>query len=392
LSVGKSAPGYVKPNVTFDNELKLNIAGIAFEFFHAPGETDDQIFVWLPEYKALFPGDNIYKTFPNLYTIRGTSHRDVNAWINSLDMMLALEPKHIFPSHTLPFSGESALDTLTIYRDGIQFIHDQTIRLMNQGMHPEEIIENIDLPEAVASSPYLQEFYGTVRWSVKSIFNGYLGWFSGNIAELDPTSTFKRAKFISQMVGGPDALFAELEKAIIDEEMQWALELSDLLLAMDHRTSEVTRYRAKAALYIGTMASNPNKRNYFLSEAQRLFGDQETVNIIPPEASMLEQIPMDMFFDVLRVNLNPEKVDPNEIVAACFEFSSGLSKAMILRNQIAQIKATLPQDCSVNIKTDEQTLKQVLAGVKNPILEIANGNLIVDKDVQFLKLLTAFRP
>jgi alkyl sulfatase BDS1-like metallo-beta-lactamase superfamily hydrolase len=161
---------------------------------------------------------------------------------------------------------------------------------------------------------------------------------------------------------------------------------------MDHRTSEVTRHRAKAALYIGTMASNPNKRNYFLSEAQRLSGDQESINIIPPEASMLEQIPMDMFFDVLRVNLNPEKVDPNEIVTACFEFSSGLSKAMILRNQIAQIKAILPQDCSVNIKTDEQTLKQVLAGVKNPILEIANGNLIVDKDVRFLKLLTAFTP
>ena len=392
LSVGKSAPGYVKPNVTFDNELKLNIAGIAFEFFHAPGETDDQIFVWLPEYKALFPGDNIYKTFPNLYTIRGTSHRDVNAWINSLDMMLALEPKHIFPSHTQPFFGESALDTLTIYRDGIQFIHDQTIRLMNLGMHPEEIIENIDLPKAVASSPYLQEFYGTVRWSVKSIFNGYLGWFSGNIAELDPTSTFKRAKFISQMVGGPDGLFAELEKAIIDEEMQWALELSDLLLAIDHRASEVTRYRAKAALYIGTMASNPNKRNYFLSEAQRLFGDQETVNIISPEASMLEQIPMDMFFDVLRVNLNPAKVDPNKIVTACFEFSSGLSKAMILRNQVAQIKSILPLDCTINIKTDEQVLKQVLAGVKNPIVEIANGNIIVDKDVQFLSLLTAFRP
>ena len=392
LSVGKSAPGYVKPNVTFDNELKLNIAGIAFEFFHAPGETNDQIFVWLPEYKALFPGDNIYKTFPNLYTIRGTSHRDVNAWINSLDMMLALEPKHIFPSHTQPFFGESALDTLTIYRDGIQFIHDQTIRLMNQGMQPEEIIENIDLPKAVASSPYLQEFYGTVRWSVKSIFNGYLGWFSGNIAELDPTSTFKRAKFISQMVGGPDGLFAELEKAIIDEEMQWALELSDLLLAIDHRASEVTRYRAKAALYIGTMASNPNKRNYFLSEAQRLFGDQESVNIIPPEASMLEQIPMDMFFDVLRVNLNPAKVDPNKIVTACFEFSSGLSKAMILRNQVAQIKSILPLDCTINIKTDEQVLKQVLAGVKNPIVEIANGNIIVDKDVQFLSLLTAFRP
>ena len=392
LSVGRSAPGYIKPNVTFDNELKLNIAGIAFEFFHAPGETDDQIFVWLPEYQALFPGDNIYKTFPNLYTIRGTSHRDVNAWVNSLDMMIALKPKNIFPSHTLPFAGDSALETLMIYRDGIQFIHDQTIRLMNQGMHPEEIIEKIELPSAVASSPYLQEFYGTVRWSVKSIFNGYLGWFSGNISELDPTSTFKRAKFVSNMVGGPDALFAELEKAIANEEMQWVLELSDLLLAMDHRSSEVRRYRAEAAFYLGNMASNPNKRNYFLSEAQRLLGDQESVNIIPPEVSMLEQIPMDMFFDVLRVNLNPEKVDPNEIITACFEFSSGLTKAMILRNQVAQIKSILPIGCTLNIKTDEQILKQILAGLKNPIVEIANGNLIVDKDVQFLKLLNSFRP
>ena len=65
---------------------------------------------------------------------------------------------------------------------------------------------------------------------------------------------------------------------------------------------------------------------------------------------------------------------------------------MILRNQVAQIKGILPIDCTLNIKTDEQILKQVLAGIKNPIVEIANGNLTVDKDVKFLKLLTVFRP
>ena len=194
------------------------------------------------------------------------------------------------------------------------------------------------------------------------------------------------------MVGGPEELFSEFENAITNEEMQWALELSDLLLAMDHRSREVNKYRSEAALYLGTMASNPNKRNYFLSEAQRLLGNQDAVNIIPPEASMLDQIPMDMFFDVLKVNLNPEKVDATKIITACFEFSSGLTKAMILRNQIAQIKDSLPLKCSMNIQTDEQTLKQVLAGLKNPIMEIANGTIIVDKDVQFLKLLTNFRP
>jgi alkyl sulfatase BDS1-like metallo-beta-lactamase superfamily hydrolase len=263
---------------------------------------------------------------------------------------------------------------------------------MNQGMHPDEIIENIKLPQAVASSPYLQEFYGTVRWSVKSIFNGYLGWFSGNISELDPTSTFKKANFISNMIGGPEGLFKELEKAIEAKEMQWALELSDLLLAIEHRSKEVIKHRAKAAFYLGSMASNPNKRNYFLSEAQGLLGNQKTENIIPPEASMLDQIPMDMFFDVLRVNLNPVKVDQTKILTVCYEFSSGLSRAMIIRNQIAQIKDTLPTDCTINVKTDEQTFKQVLAGIKDPIAEIASANLIVDKDIQFLKLLTAFRP
>jgi alkyl sulfatase BDS1-like metallo-beta-lactamase superfamily hydrolase len=194
------------------------------------------------------------------------------------------------------------------------------------------------------------------------------------------------------MIGGHDALFAQLENAIANEEMQWALELSDLLLALDHRSSETFKLRAKAAYYLGTMASNPNKRNYFLSEAEQILGNQETVNIIPPEASMLEQIPMSMFFDVMRVNLNPKKVDPNQIITACFEFSSGLTKAMILRNQIAQIKDTLPSECSINIQADEETFKQVLAGIKNPITEIANGNLIVDKDVRFLKLLASFRP
>ena len=136
----------------------------------------------------------------------------MNAWVNSLDAMIALEPKHIFPSHTLPFSGDSAIDTLMIYRDGIQFIHDQTIRLMNQGMHPEEIIENIELPRLLPHLHICKSFMAQLDGRSKVYSMVILGWFSGNIAELDPTSTFKKANLFLDMVGGPDALFAELEK------------------------------------------------------------------------------------------------------------------------------------------------------------------------------------
>jgi alkyl sulfatase BDS1-like metallo-beta-lactamase superfamily hydrolase len=77
LNVSKSPFGYVKPDTTFKDELKIEIAGIEIELYHAPGETNDQLFVWLPDHKSLMPGDNLYKTFPNLYTIRVTTHRDV---------------------------------------------------------------------------------------------------------------------------------------------------------------------------------------------------------------------------------------------------------------------------------------------------------------------------
>ena len=392
LSVGKSAPGYVKPTITFENELSIIIAGIDFEFFHAPGETDDQLFVWLPQYKALFPGDNIYRTFPNLYTIRGTSHRNVNAWVNSLDKMIALQPEKLFPSHTLPLLEGEALEVLIVYRDGIQFVHDQTIRLMNQGLYPEEIIENIVLPSTISSSPFLQEFYGTVRWSVRSIFNGYLGWFSGNISELDPMPIREKAQLISELAGSPDDLFIQLELSVSNKNMQWALELSDLLLALDHKTAQVNALRSQAAYYLGKMASNPNKRNYFLSEAQKLSGTKVTENIIRPQAEILDEIPIDMFFDVLRVNLDPSKVNATKIITACFKFSSGVKKALTLRNQIAQISNSLPDNCNLIIEADEQVFKQVLAGIRNPVMAIANGEIRVNKDVEFLQFLMNFRP
>ena len=126
LSVSKSPTGYVKPDTTFSDSLNLNIEGIELELYHAPGETNDQIFIWLPKHKALMPGDNIYKTFPNLYTIRGTSHRDVKGWVDSIDHMKTFEPEYLFPSHTKPILGKETIqDAMNVYRDAIQYIHDQ---------------------------------------------------------------------------------------------------------------------------------------------------------------------------------------------------------------------------------------------------------------------------
>ncbi|MBT5542272.1 MAG: MBL fold metallo-hydrolase [Gammaproteobacteria bacterium] len=389
LGVSQSPVGYIKPNITFKKELKLNIAGIDIELYHAPGETNDQLFVWLPQKKALMPGDNLYKTFPNLYTIRGTTHRDVKGWVESLDHMRSFNPQYLFPSHTKPLSGPQVLETLTIYRDAIQYVHDQTIRLINKGFYPDQIIEMIQLPENLSSSPFINEFYGTVRWSVKSIFNGYLGWFNGNISDLDPLSRFEEAKRFSAMVGGKEALFLELEKAIKNKDMQWALQISDQLIALDYKTKKTNKLRAQAAKSIAGESSNPNKRNYFLSAAYELDPNYKQSSLLPQTEAVLKEISVDMFFDILAVRLNPEKVEPGEF-RVCFSFTSGLKRSMTLRNSIAEI-STLTSDCDIQVETDDQVFKEMLAGIRNPIFTVTSGKVNTNGNAtSFLSFLKKF--
>ena len=391
LSVAKSPTGYIKPNVTFKDYLELDIAGIKIELFHAPGETNDQLFVWLPEHKALLPGDNVYKTFPNLYTIRGTTHRDVVGWVNSIDHMKNFDAEYLFPSHTKPIIGkENIEEILTIYRDAIQYIHDQTIRLMNEGLYPDQIAELIKLPEHIANSPYLYEFYGTVRWSVKSIFNGYLGWFSGNPSELDPLSRKERAIRMSKLAGGDKALLEQLYSAVENEDMQWALELSDHLITLDYFIDDVKDLRKKALIYEGSRSSNPNKRNYFLTAALELNESFEKNILIERTEELLEQISIDTLFSVLSVRFNPEKT--NEELTACFNFSSGISKNIDIRNDVAVVSDIKQQVCDLYIQTDEIEFKKILVGLESPISSLASGKIEIEGgSTQFLQFLSMFR-
>ena len=391
LSVAKSPLGYVKPDTTFDKELKMKIAGINIELYHAPGETNDQIFIWLPDHNSLMPGDNIYKTFPNLYTIRGTTHRDVMGWVNSLDHMRSFNPEFLFPSHTRPLSGDEVMPALTIYRDAIQFVHDQTIRLMNEGYYPDQIVEMIDLPKEIKESPFLYEFYGTVRWSVKSIFSGYLGWFNGNPADLDPLSRVDEAIRFSNMVGGNENMLAALQEAIQVKDMQWALELSDRLIALEYSLDEVNPLRQEALIYIGERSSNPNKRNYFLTSAIELDKNFKGFPLAERTVEVINEVSIDTLFSLLSVSLNPENIIKNNY-RACFTFSSGITKTITIRNNVAAVSNNLIQPCNLEVFGDELVFKMALSGLKSPVMAIASGEIEVKGgNTEFLQFLSSFR-
>ena len=262
--------GHIPPTILIAEEgFKATIAGINIEMHAAPGETDDALFVWLPEEKVLFAGDNFYQSFPNLYAIRGTGYRDVMKWSESVATMASFEPDHLVGGHTSPISGkEAATLALRNYSEAIRSVYNQTIKGMNQGKGPDLIANEIQLSE---SHPYLTEFYGTAAHASRAIYSGLLGWFDGNPANLNKLHPREEAQRMAKLAGGTGKLTRKMRSAMNKGDYQWALQLADHLKWLDDGDQELAREtKIKALRALGAREYNAPNRNYYLSYANEL--------------------------------------------------------------------------------------------------------------------------
>ncbi|MBM7045679.1 alkyl/aryl-sulfatase [Rhizobium lusitanum] len=276
LEYGRTTPhtrdGFIAPTSTFEGaEEDLTIAGVPLKLIFTPGEADENISVWLPDRKVLIAGDVLLKTFPNIAPLRGLPTRPVEKWIASLDKLIALGPEYVIPGHmgTIQNAAE-AKDALAAYRDGIKFVYDRTIEGLAKGMTPDELVEEVKLPEKLAKHPYLQEFYGTVAWSVRGIYAQHAGWFDGNPTNIFPLTEIQRAEKLVAMVGGSDKMLKSAQKALEGDDFQWAAEQADYLLAVDPKNTVALEVKIRALRELGERQMNATARNYYLTVANSL--------------------------------------------------------------------------------------------------------------------------
>ncbi len=330
------------PTETFEDEREIEVAGIRMRLIHAPGETPDQICVWLPDTKVLLPADNVYQAFPNLYTIRGTEYRDVMKWVDTIDMMRGLGAEFLVPSHTRPLAGREAIEEmLTAYRDAIQFVHDQTVRGMNKGKTAAELAVEIRLPPHLEFHPWLQPYYGTVPWSVKGIYDGYLGWFDGNAATLEPVAPGDRSQKWADAFSAGLSLPEQAKAAVQSGDFAWAAELADHWVRLEPDNVDARQVLAAAFDGLAQKQTSPNGNNYFLSQAAELRGKldiEPTDKSLIPD-SFIEGLPIDRFMHALAVRLRAEDtLDVNEL--AQFRFTDiGKDYTVHIRRGVAEIRA-----------------------------------------------------
>ncbi|MDB4279238.1 alkyl/aryl-sulfatase [Paraglaciecola sp.] len=249
----------------------LSIAGIELELVSATGETYDHLYVWLPSEKVAFAGDNFYKSWPNLYAIRGSQYRDILSWVNAIEKILAEEPTAVVGGHTRPVIGQQQVaETLTNFKDAISFLFNKTVEGINLGLTPSHLVDYVQLPRKYAELDYLRPYYGNPEWAVRSIFNGYLGWFDGNATNLFPLSDEEEAKKVAKLAGGVDGLLRKAEQAIIDKDFQWAAQLCDYVLSLEPLNKAAMISKADALSALADDILTATARNYYLSSAIQL--------------------------------------------------------------------------------------------------------------------------
>jgi len=370
---------FLHPTHTFKNpKMTLTMSGLTLTVLHAKGETDDQIAIYLPKERVLLPADNFYFAFPNLYAIRGTRYRDVRQWARSIDKMRALKPAVMVPQHTIPVKGAAKIETmLRNYRDAIQYVHDQTVRWMNKGLTPAEIVQKVRLPKHLEKQRYLLPLYGQVDWSVRSVFSGYLGWFSGDPADLEPPGPKVQAAAIAALAGGQEKLVAAAEKALSDGKPAWALLLIRHLRYLGEAKAASLQIRALRAMAART--GNATARNYYLTSAAEAGGFRipKVVSVNAP-AQQFAKLPVENFIRSMQVALKAEEnVDTN--LAIAFRFTDlKRSVTLTIRRGILVREDGEKKDAAGIVVLTSETLKGVLAGRLNPLVAFAGGDVSIE--------------
>ena len=259
-----------------DERTRITLAGIDLELVMAPGETPDHMVVWYPEKKILFSGDNFYRSFPNLYAIRGTAYRDFDTWADTMDLLMGFNPEILGPGHTKPLFGADVIrDTLTDYRDAIRHVVDATRAGMDAGLTIDQLAHSVTLPPHLAEKPHLREYYGRVEYAVRAYAVGTMGWFDGNPTSLSPLSPQDEAVRMIRLAGGAEAVWREIDSARGAGDHQWALQLLDRLIhaGEDAAGNDIGRARAaKAAALRDHAVSQINcpTRHYYIQSAKEL--------------------------------------------------------------------------------------------------------------------------
>jgi len=363
------------------------IDGVEIEFQMAPGtEAPTEMHFYIPRYEALCMAENATHTLHNLLTLRGAVVRDPHVWSQYLTEAIERfgdRAQVVFTSHHWPTWGNAEIvEFLGLQRDLYAYLHDQTLRMLNQGLTGAEIAEVIQLPPALENAWHARGYYGSVSHNVKAIYQRYMGWFDGNPARLWPHPPAALAERYVEAIGGIERVLAVAQTAYDEGDFRWAATLLDHAVFVDASDEAVRSLYANTLEQLGYGSENGTWRNFFLSGATELRGGNFGTPTVTNAPAILAQLTPEQVFDAIAITVDGPKAWDLDLAFDVTVSDLERSFHVTLRNGVLVYVEREPEaDATLHLTLEKARLIRLAGGDLDP------DGLSVDGDLGVLRQL-----
>lgn len=292
---------------------KRVVDGVELEFQIVSGsEAPSELNVYITAQRSFLSSEMSTCSLHNILTPRGAKVRDSHAWAGYLDEALRLygdRSDTVISSHCWPRFGQAEVaGMLASQRDNYRYLHDQTVRRMNQGETQAEIAESLVQPPELAGQWFNRGYYGTYSHNSKAVYQFYLGWYDAVPANLNPHPPVERARRMVAALGGGKKVIAQAKAAMAKGDYRWSSDLLNQLVFADPGHGEARALLADSYEQQGYQAESAIWRNQFLTAARELRVGYAPSGISSQSSDMVAAVPTQLLFDTVATRFDPARL------------------------------------------------------------------------------------
>ncbi len=393
-ATGSPRFSYISPTdpITRTGETRT-LGGWTFEFLYAPDtEAPEEMHIWIPEIKALTCAENANHTMHNIQTIRGARTRDARNFARYLDETLVRwgsEAVVHYGPHTWPVWGkENVVTFLENQRDMYKFIHDQSLRLANQGLTPLEAAEIVELPDAIGKPWYNRYYHGGLHHNVRAVFHKELGFWDGDPATILPMLPVDHARRHAELLGR-ETILGEGRRALDAGEYRWAVQILHHLVFADPGDTEAKQLQADAYEQLGYQQEVPQYRAIFLTAAKELREGVVTEGQANTDSiDTILAMPIDLLFDYLAVHVVGSRAAEVDIRINLTFTDTGSDWTMWVRHGVLHARPGHVEDAQLTVSGSKPALAAVILQPKRARAAIDQYDVQTTGDIDALDVLS----
>ena len=367
------------------------IDGVELEFQIVSGsEAPSEFNVYIKPVKTFLAAEIATCTLHNILTPRGAKVRDTRAWAQYLDEAVTdFAPKsdYVISSHCWPMFGrEEGTRWLTAHRDNYRYLHDQTVRQMNQGATMVQLAEDVPLPDQLAKEWSSHGYYGTYNHNSKAIYQFYLGWYDAVPANLHPHPPVERAQRMIEALGGADRVLALAKNAMAEGDYRWSSDLLQQLVFAEPSNGAAKALLADSYEQQGYQSESAIWRNQFLVAASELRKGRPD-NFATQSSDVIAAVPTQLLLDSAATRYNPGTTD-RALITAQINLTDRDEQAVLEANESVLIGRVGDSAAAADVTiSGPRQLVLGLMFLKLPLAQMQGAGLRVEGDVEALQLL-----